>query len=179
MALDSKKIRKDFPILSRKINGRSLVYLDNAATTQKPKAILEKLKKHYEQSHANVHRGVYSLAEEATSAFEGIRKKLADFVGAQNPREIIFTRNATEAVNLVAYSLAKKLKRGDRILTAVSEHHSNFVPWLRLSKERGVKLDIVGLTAQRDFNLADFKKKLSQKTKLVAVAHVSNVSGYI
>ena len=179
MALDSKKIRKDFPILSRKINGRSLVYLDNAATTQKPKAILEKLKKHYEQSHANVHRGVYALAEEATSEFEGARKKIADFVGAKSPNEIIFTRNATEAVNLVAYSLAKKLKKGDRILTAVSEHHSNFVPWLRLAKESGLKLDIVKLTPTRDFNIRDFKSKLTRKTKLVAVAHVSNVSGYI
>ena len=179
MALDSKKIRKDFPILSRKINGCSLVYLDNAATTQKPKAISEILKKHYEQSHANVHRGVYALAEEATSEFEGARKKIADFVGAKSPNEIIFTRNATEAVNLVAYSLAKKLKKGDRILTAVSEHHSNFVPWLRLAKESGLKLDIVKLTPTRDFNIRDFKSKLTRKTKLVAVAHVSNVSGYI
>ena len=179
MALDSKKIRKDFPILSRKINGRALVYLDNAATTQKPKAILEKLKKHYDRAHANVHRGVYGLAEEATREFEGARKKISDFVGAKLPSEIIFTRNATEAVNLIAYSLAKKLKRGDRILTAVSEHHSNFVPWLRLSKELGLKLDIISLTLGRNFDFADFKKKLTKRTKLVAVAHVSNVSGYV
>ncbi len=174
-----KKIRKDFPILSRKISGRPLVYFDNAATTQKPKVILARLKKQYEYSHANVHRGAYKMAEETTEAFEGARKKIADFIGARSEREVIFTRGATEAINLVAYSLGRKLKRGDRILTSVSEHHSNFVPWLRVAKERGLKLDVVGLTANRNFDFADFKKKLTRKTKLVAVAHISNVSGYV
>lgn len=179
MAFNPQKFRKDFPILGRKVNGYPLVYFDNAATTQKPRAILEKLKKHYGESHANVHRGVYQMAEESTEAFENARQKIADFIGAKSAKEIIFTRNATEAVNLVAYSLAKKLKKGDRILTTISEHHSNFVPWLRLAKERGLKLNVVGLTAERNFDLADFKKKLSKKIKLVAVAHLSNVSGYV
>lgn len=179
MTFNFKKIRKDLPILRRKINGHSLVYFDNAATTQKPKVILERLKTQYNQSHSNVHRGAYTIAEESTEAFENARQKVADFIGAKSPKEIIFTRNATEAINLVAYSLAKTFKKGDRILTTISEHHSNFVPWLRMARERGIKLDIVGLTKGRNFNFSDFRKKLNEKTKLVAVAHISNVSGYI
>lgn len=179
MAFDPKKVKKDFPIFSRRINGRALVYFDNAATTQKPKTILEKLKKHYGRSNANVHRGAYQLAEEATCEFESARQKVAYFIGARSSKEIIFTRNATEAINLVAYSLGRTFKKEDRILTCLSEHHSNFVPWLRLSSDLGLKLDIVGLTATGDFDFKDFKKKLTKRTKLVAVAHISNVSGYI
>ncbi|QQG46469.1 MAG: SufS family cysteine desulfurase [Candidatus Niyogibacteria bacterium] len=179
MIFNFKKIKKDFPVLTRKINGRAIVYFDNAATTQKPKIITERLKKLYAHSYANVHRGAYQMAEEITKEFELSRQKAADFIGAQSSKEIIFTRNATEAVNLVAYSLGRKFKRGDRILTTISEHHSNFVPWLRLARERGLKLDIVKLTSTRDFDFTDFRKKLTKKTKLVAVAHISNVSGYI
>ncbi|MEK7567190.1 MAG: aminotransferase class V-fold PLP-dependent enzyme, partial [Patescibacteria group bacterium] len=174
-----KKIIKDFPIFRRKINGRPLVYFDNAATTQKPKIILEKLKKQYANSHSNVHRGAYKIAEESTEYFENARKKVADFIGARSPKEIIFTRNATESINLVAYSLAKTFKRGDRILTTLSEHHSNFVPWMRVAKERGLKFDVVNLTSEHSFDFADFRKKLTKKTKLVAVSYISNVSGYI
>lgn len=174
-----EKIRKDFPILKRRINGRALIYFDSAATTQKPNVIIKRFGHQFSRSHANVHRGVYQIAEESTEYFEEARKKVAEFIGAQYPREIIFTRNASEAINLVAYCLGRRLKRGDHILTALSEHHSNFVPWLRLAKEKGIKIDVVHLTAARNFDYHDFKKKLSSKTKLVAVAHISNVSGYI
>ena len=174
MPFNPEKIKNDFPILKL-----GIIYFDNAATTQKPRVLSEKLAERYAKSHANVHRGAYKIAEETTEAFENTRQKVADFIGAKSVKEIVFTKNATEAINLVAYSLGRKLKRGDRILTSISEHHSNFVPWLRVAKERGLKLDIVGLTANHNFNFADFRKKLNKKTKLVAVAHISNVSGYI
>jgi len=174
MPFNPEKIKKYFPILKR-----GIIYFDNAATTQKPRVILERLKKQYEHSHANVHRGAYKMAEETTEAFENARQKVADFLSAESSKEIIFTRNATEAINLVAYSFGGKLKRGDRILTSISEHHSNFVPWLHLAREKGLKLDIVRLTKDGDSDFSDFRKKLNKKTKLVAVAHISNVSGYV
>ena len=176
---NANKIRKDFPILKRRINGKALIYFDNASTTQKPDIIVKKLRSQYGRFHANVHRGVYKIAEEATEKFEEARKKIADFIGAASPREIIFTRNATEAINLIAYSFASRLKKGDRILISLSEHHSNFVPWLRLAKEKGIGLDVVNLNPRRNFDYNDFNKKISKRTKLVAVAHISNVSGYI
>src|SRR3989338_4881412 len=174
MPFNPEKIKKYFPILKR-----GIIYFDNAATTQKPRVILERLKKQYEHSHANVHRGAYKMAEETTEAFENARQKVADFLSAESSKEIIFTRNATEAINLVAYSLGRKLRMGDRILTSISEHHSNFVPWLRLAKEKRLKLDAVKLNHMGEFDNNDFKKKLSRKTKLIAVAHISNVSGYV
>lgn len=176
--LNPNIIRKEFQIFYPE-QSRRVIYFDNAATTQKPAFIAKKLARHYASSHANVHRGVYRLAEKATQEFEASRQKIADFISAKSAKEVIFTRGATEAINLVAYSLGRTLKRGDRILTCLSEHHSNFVPWLRLVKEKGVKLDIVNLNASRNFDFKDFQKKLTKKTKLVAIAHISNVSGYI
>jgi cysteine desulfurase / selenocysteine lyase len=174
-----EKIRKDFLILKRKINGHRLVYFDNAATTQKPSVILDKLRRQYARSHSNVQQGICLIAEETTQKFEAAREKVAEFIGAAKPKEIIFTRGATESINLVAYSLGRRLKKGDRILVSLSEHHSNFVPWLRLAKEKNLKLDIVKLTPGHNFDESDFKRKITKKTKLVAIAHISNVSGYI
>ncbi|MBI1957392.1 MAG: SufS family cysteine desulfurase [Candidatus Niyogibacteria bacterium] len=182
-----KRFRDDFPILKMRQNGPStglgtstpFIYFDNAATTQKPRQIVEKLKEHYATSHANVHRGVYRVAEEATRRFEEAREKVARFIGARSNREIIFTRNATEAINLVASVMAPRIKKGDRILTLLSEHHSNFVPWMRLAQKQSAHFDVAGLTLDRRFDFADFEKKLTSRTKIVAVAHISNVSGHI
>ena len=133
MRLNKKNIRNNFPILKKRSRGTPFIYFDNAATTQKPRIILKKLEEHYANAHANVHRGVYRVAEEATRRFEEAREKLARFIGARFSREIIFTRNATEAINLAASVLSGRIKKGDRILTCLSEHHSNFVPWMRLA----------------------------------------------
>lgn len=176
------RVRADFSILKKRqsANRQSpFIYFDNAATTQKPRQIVEKLTEHYATSHANVHRGVYRVAEEATRRFEEAREKVAQFIGARSNREIIFTRNATEAINLVAHVIEPRIRKGDRILTALSEHHSNFVPWMRLAQKQSAYFDVVGLTPDRRFDWKDFEKKLTSKTKIVALAHISNVSGHI
>ena len=134
--INVQKIRKDFPILSRRIKGKPLVYLDNAATSQKPKAVIEAIREYYQGYNANIHRGIHTLAEEATSVYEEARKKVAKFIGAAKPAEIVFTRGTTESINLVAYSWARaNLKAGDTILLTVMEHHSNLVPWQLLSQD--------------------------------------------
>src|SRR3989338_629170 len=139
---NTQKIRQDFPILSRQIHGKPLVYLDNAATTQKPRAVIEALKRYYETSNANIHRGVHTLSEEATDQYEAVREKVARFINApdQDPAQILFTRNATEAINLVARAWGgANLKQGDEILLTVMEHHSNLVPWYLIAKEKWAK----------------------------------------
>src|SRR3989344_5177549 len=155
-----EKIRNDFPILKKRQNGKPFIYFDNAATTQKPHQIIEKLTEHYATSHANVHRGVYRVAEEATRRFEEARGKVVRFIGARSSKEVIFTRNATEAINLVAHVIAPHIKKSDRILTLLSEHHSNFVPWMRLAQKQGAHFDVVGLAPDRRLDFADFEKKL-------------------
>src|SRR6185437_12196648 len=138
---DVAKIKKDFPILERRINGKPLVYLDNAATSQKPLSVIEALSDYYRNNNANIHRGIHTLSEEATQEYEGARQKVADFIGAPEARSVIFTRNATEAINLVMFTWGRQnINAGDEIVLTAMEHHSNLVPWQMLAKEKGAKL---------------------------------------
>lgn len=176
--LDIHKIRNDFPILSRKVNGKPLVYFDNAATSQRPVQVIEAVEKFYRETNSNVHRGVHELSEEATEQFESAREKVARFINAKSPNEIIFVRGTTEAINLVAYSYGKKLARGDRVVLSLMEHHSNIVPWQFL-REKGVELDYVGINDDGTLKLEDYYKLVNEQTKIVSVTHVSNVLGTI
>jgi cysteine desulfurase/selenocysteine lyase len=178
--LDAELIRGDFPILNRKIGEIPLVYLDNAATTQKPETVLAALDNYYRLMNANVHRGLHTLAEESTAAFEETRKKIADFVGGVKTEEIIYTRNATEAINLVAYSWGRRnIKKGDRIVLTEMEHHANLVPWIALARETGAELAYIPIDEDYRLNLNDIEKIISDNTKLVSVTHMSNVLGTI
>ncbi len=173
-------VRQDFPILDQKINGCPLVYLDNAATSQKPKAVLQKLMHYYENDNANVHRGAHQLSVRATDAYEAVRGKVAKFINARSPKEIVYTRNATEAINLVAYSWGlNNLKPGDEIITTVMEHHSNLVPWQMVAAKTGAVIKFVQLDDHESFDLENFKNLLSEKTKLVTVVHISNTLGCV
>ena len=177
--LDPYKIREDFPILKRKIRGKDLIYFDNAATTQKPRQVIEKIKEIYENFYANIHRGIHTLSQEASELYEEAHKIVADFINAKF-EEIIFTRNTTESVNLIAYSYGlNNLKKGDEILLTVMEHHSNIVPWQMVSKKTGAKLVYVKLKEDYTLDLDDFEKKINDKTKIVAITHISNVLGTI
>ncbi|MCB4756197.1 MAG: cysteine desulfurase [Elusimicrobia bacterium] len=176
--LDPHKIRKDFPILSRTMNGKPLVYLDNAATTQKPNAVIKALADFYRETNANIHRGAYPLAEEATTLYEETRSKVGRFINAASPESLIFTRNTTESINLVAHSWARKfLKEGDEILLTALEHHANIVPWYLLSKEKGIKLKSVPVKDDSTLDMEAFKRFLTPRVKLVAVTGMSNVLG--
>ncbi|WP_009632051.1 SufS family cysteine desulfurase [Synechocystis sp. PCC 7509] len=173
-------VRADFPILHQEVNEHPLVYLDNAATSQKPIQVLNTLRDYYEQYNSNVHRGVHTLSAKATDAYESSRDKIAAFVNADSRQEIVFTRNATEAINLVAYSWGtSNLKAGDEIILSVMEHHSNLIPWQLLAQKTGAVLKFVELTETEEFNLEQFKTLISDKTKLVSVVHVSNTLGCI
>ncbi|MDA0268242.1 MAG: SufS family cysteine desulfurase [Cyanobacteria bacterium] len=173
-------VRADFPILAQTVNGHPLVYFDNAATSQKPRAVLEALNHYYEYDNANVHRGVHALSARATDAYEGARDKIAAFVNAASRDEIVFTRNASEAINLVAYSWGmSQLQPGDEIILSVMEHHSNLVPWQFVTQRTGAVLKFVELTDTQEFDLDQFKQLVSDKTKLVAINHVSNTLGCI
>lgn len=180
--LNIEKLRQDFPILSREIHGQTLVYLDNAATTQKPRAVIEALKRYYETTNANIHRGVHTLSEEATDQYEAVRGKVARFINAssQDPAQILFTRNATEAINLAARAWGgTNLKQGDEILLTVMEHHSNLVPWYLIAKEKGARTVFIDINDHGLLRMEEFKKKINAKTKMVAVTHASNVLGTI
>ncbi len=182
MNMDSEevgRIRKDFPILKRKVNGKPLVYLDNAATTQKPRQVIDAVSAYYASSNSNVHRGVHALSEEATEAYESARKAVADFIGAESADEIIFVRNATEAINLFYYAYAaRKFGRGDRLVKTMLEHHSNFVPWQQLARSRGVEEKIVNVKENFTLDYDGFEKYAAGgRTKLIAVSHVSNSLG--
>ena len=181
-ALDIQKIRKDFPILSRRVSGgKPLVYLDNAATTQKPLSVINAIHDYYMNYNSNIHRAVHQLAEEATAAFELTRSKVANFVNARSTDEIIFTRNATEAINLVAYSWGRKnIGKDDKIVISEIEHHSNIVPWQILSTEMGAKLEYIGVDDSGYLKMPEYKMHLdSNKVKLVSVSQMSNVLGTI
>ena len=159
--LNVSKIKQDFPILKRKINGKPLVYLDNAATTQKPKAVIDAIVDYYEKHNANIHRGIHTLAEEATQLYEDARKKLAQFIGAKNEKEIIFVRNSTEAINLVAYSWGREnLKEGDEVILSETEHHSNIIPWFLLAKEKKIKIKYIKTDADGYLDIENFKALL-------------------
>jgi cysteine desulfurase/selenocysteine lyase len=181
MTFDINKIRKDFPILSREISpGIPLTYLDSTATTQKPLAVIQAMDDFYRHHNANIHRGVHTLAEEATSMYENSRQRVADFIHAASCREIIFTRNATESINLVAYTWARaNLKSGDRVILTEMEHHSNFVPWQQLASERNVKLEFIPVTNEGLLDLDIYRLLLSTGPKLVAFSGMSNVLGTI
>lgn len=180
-ALDPQKIRADFPVLQREVRpGVPLVYLDSAATSQKPDAVLSALDSYYRLHNANVHRGIHTLAQEATALYEGARRKVAAFINAASAREVIFTRNASEAINLVAHSWGRaRLKAGDRLLLTEMEHHSNLVPWQMLSAERGLEIDIIPITADGLLDLAEADKLLALAPRLLAFTHMSNVLGTI
>ena len=177
---DVQVVRQDFPILQRQVRGKPLIYLDSAATSQKPRAVIDALAHYYEQYNANVHRGVHTLSDEATDAYEQARLKVSRFVGARSPREIVFVRNATEGINLVAQAWARKrLKRGDEILLSVMEHHSNLIPWQMVAAETSAKLRFVPLNPDGTMDLSNVDELVNERTRLVAVAHVSNVLGTI
>lgn len=176
----AEQVRADFPILNQEVYGNPLVYLDNAATSQKPLAVLTALKDYYEQDNANVHRGLHTLSSRATDAYEGARDKVARFINAASRQEVIYTRNASEAINLVAYSWGMtNLTAGDEIILSVMEHHSNLVPWQFVAHRTGAILKFVELSADEGFNLDQFKSLVNDKTKLVATVHVSNMLGCI
>ncbi|MBC2346817.1 cysteine desulfurase [Listeria welshimeri] len=178
--IDIQKIRADFPILDQEINEKPLAYLDNAATSQKPKQVIEALTHYYEFDNANVHRGVHTLAARATDAYESARVKVAKFIHAREVAEIIFTRGTTSAINLVVDSYAEaNIEAGDEIVISYLEHHSNLIPWQQLAKRKGAVLKYIELEEDGTISVEQAKKTISEKTKIVALAHVSNVLGTI
>ena len=180
-ALDPRKLRGDFPVLAREVRpGIPLVYLDNAATSQKPISVIESMNRFYTHQNSNIHRGIHQLAEEATIEYEEARVRIAAFIGADSWQEIVFTRNTTEAINLLAYSWGRnKLKPGDRVLSTEMEHHANIVPWQMLAEAHGVVLDFVPVTEDGKLDLEAYKRLLKKGPKLVTFAHMSNVLGTI
>lgn len=177
---DVNLIRQDFPILQRKVNGNYLVYLDNAATSQKPLSVIEALETYYTKYNSNIHRGIHSLSEEATEAYESVREKIRSFIGASESRSIVFTRNASESINLVTHSWGRKnINPGDEIVLTPMEHHSNLVPWQQLAQERGAKLVFLSLTKDGLIDMESSQKVISPKTKLIAITQMSNVLGTI
>lgn len=178
--LDPKACRADFPILGREVHGKPLAYLDNAASTQKPEQVISALCDFYEGHYANIHRGVHKLSEESTVAYEAARDKVAAFIKAPDRRGVVFTRNATEAINLVAFTWGRKeIASGDRILVTEMEHHSNLVPWQRLARETGADLEYVSVKENGQLDLASLDRLLAGPVKLVALTHVSNVLGTV
>ncbi|KTD14567.1 selenocysteine lyase, PLP-dependent [Legionella gratiana] len=179
-ALDIQAIRRDFPILNQKVNDFDLIYFDNAATTQKPKAVIEAISRYYEHDNANVHRGVHALSVRATELYEAVRSKVKRFINAYSPRECIFVRGATEAINLVAQSLvAPRIVSDEEILITHMEHHSNIVPWQMVCKKTGAKLQVAPISLEGEILLDEFAKKLNKNTQLVAINYVSNALGTI
>jgi len=179
-ALDVEAIRRDFPILQREVNGRPLVYLDSAATSQKPDVVISAIDHYYRWYNANVHRGIHKLSEESTAAYEEARAKVARFIGARSARECIFVRNTTEGINLVAYAWGRKhVGPGDEILLTEMEHHSNLVPWQRLAEEKGARLRFIPVTDDGYLDLSRLDELLTERTRLVSLIHMSNVLGTI
>lgn len=171
--------RPDFPILERLVNGKPLIYLDSAASSQKPRQVLEALRLYYERSHANVHRSIHTLGEEATALLEAARDSVKEFIGAAHREEIVFTRGTTDAINLVAQAVGRTLAPGDEIIITEMEHHSNLIPWQMLARDRGVTLKAVPIVGAGFLDLDAFDRLLTERTRLVAVTHVSNVLGTI
>ena len=180
MSMDLNAVRADFPILSQEIYGKPLVYLDNAATTQKPQSVIDAITHYYERDNANVHRGVHALSERATAAYEGARKIIADFFNARSVREVVFTRGTTEAINLVAHSWGGyNVRAGDEVLITHMEHHSNIVPWQMLCEHVGATLKVVPINEKGELIMEALDELLSERTKLVGVVHMSNALGTI
>ncbi len=177
---DIYQIRKDFPILSREVYGKPLVYLDNSATTQKPRIVVDAIANEYYSENANVHRGVHFLSQQATELHESARAKIAKFLNASSPSEIVFTRGATEGLNLVASSFGEAfLKEGDEVIISAMEHHSNIVPWQLLEMRKGIKIKVIPITEDGELRVDEYEKLFDERTKLVSVTHVSNVLGTV
>lgn len=177
---DVEKIRTDFPVLHRKVNGSPLVYLDNGASSQKPRQVIERMAKYYENEHANIHRGVHHLSQQATDAYEGVREATGRYLNASSSREILFTRGTTESINLVACSWGRHfLKEGDEVIISTMEHHSNIVPWQMACAERGASLKIIPISKSGELDMKSFRNLLNARTRLVSVVHVSNALGTI
>ncbi len=180
LAYDVEALRADFPILSRTMHGKPLAFLDSAASAQKPRAVIDTVRDVYEREYANVHRGLYEISEAVTDRYEGTRETIRDFIGAASTKEIVFTRNATESVNLVAHSFGRNfLKEGDEVVITELEHHANIVPWQMLRDEKGIVLKVAPITDDGELIISAFEDLLGPRTKLVAVAHMSNVMGTI
>ncbi len=174
------KTRADFPILAQEINGHPLIYFDNAATSQKPLQVINAWRQYYEHDNANVHRGAHALSRRATEGYEAARAKIAKFINARSPNEIIYTRNASEAINLVAYTWGMaNLQAGDELILSVMEHHSNIVPWQIVSQKTGAVIKFVNLTASGEFDLEHYQSLLSDRTKLISTVHISNTLGCV
>lgn len=173
------KIRQDFPILQRKVNGKPLVYLDNAATSQTPKQVIDCIVEYYSLYNANIHRGVHTLSQEATDAYEAAREKIRVHFNAKHPEEIIFTSGTTEGINLVAHGFSKRLKKGDEVIVSALEHHSNIVPWQMMCEETGAKLKVLPMLPSGDLDMKAYADLVNANTKLVFVNHISNALGTI
>jgi cysteine desulfurase/selenocysteine lyase len=179
-SFDVEKIRRDFPILKERVHGKPLVYLDNGATSQKPQVVIDTLDRYYKSENSNIHRGVHYLSERATSSYEASREKIRQFINAENGHEIVFVRGTTEAINLVAQSYGRTfLKAGDEIVISAMEHHSNIVPWQMLCGQIGARLRVVPINHDGEFVLDEYRRLLSENTKLVSLTHVSNALGTI
>jgi len=177
---DVAVVRKMFPILEQQVNGKKLIYFDNAATSQKPEVVIDAISGYYQNYNANIHRGIHALAEKATKAYENTRKTVQQFINSKEPEEVIFTSGTTESINIVAASLGKKiLNPEDEVIISELEHHSNIVPWQMISDERGAKLKVIPINEKGEINLTVFKDIITDKTKIVAVSHVSNTLGTI
>ena len=180
LTLDLAAVRRDFPILEREVHGRPLIYLDNAATSQTPVAVIDSLSDYYRRYNANIHRGLHTLADEATAAFEGVRTTVQRHLNAFEPREIVFTRGTTEAINLVANSWGRaNLKAGDEVVISLMEHHSNIVPWQLLERELGIVIKVIPVDARGVLDLEAYREMLGERTRLICVNHVSNALGTI
>jgi cysteine desulfurase/selenocysteine lyase len=178
--IDFERLRADFPVLAQQVHGKPLVYLDNAATTQKPNAVIEALNRYYRFDNANIHRGVHTLSERATNAYEGARSKAREFIHAGSDKEIVFVRGTTEGVNLVASSWGRaNVRAGDEILITALEHHANIVPWQMLCEQAGARLRVVPITDSGELIMEEFERLLSERTRMVAVTHCSNAIGTV
>lgn len=177
---DVRRVREDFPMLKKMMNGRHLIYLDTAATSQKPQSVIDAIHTFYSAEYGTVHRAIYELAAHSTEMYSTVRTKVQQFIGARDEEEIIFTRGTTESINLVAHSYGRAfLKKGDEIIISEMEHHSNIVPWQLLAKEKGLKLKYIPMTLEGELRIDVFKELLSERTKLVSVAHIANATGTI
>lgn len=179
VAFNVEEIRKEFPFVDRSVNGKKLVYFDNGATSQKPKCVLDRIARYYATENANIHRGVHTLSQEATSAYEEARIRIQQYLGAAHSHEIIFTKGTTDSINLVAFSFGELLEEGDEIIISAMEHHSNIVPWQMMCERKGCKLKVIPMNQKGELLYDEYKKLLSAKTKLVSVAHISNALGTI
>src|SRR4030095_1580209 len=177
---DVARIRRAFPIVNKQVSGKPLVYLDNAASSQRPRAVIEAIDHYYEHDHANVHRGVHTLSQRATDSYEGSRETVRSFINARSTREIVYVRGTTEAINLVAQSYARpRLRPGDEILISALEHHANIVPWQLVCEQTGAQLKVIPISQTGEVDFAAFERLIGPRTRLLALAHISNAPGTI